>query len=59
VYQLHYYPGNVNLAPHIPPEEIGADHELVPVDRSRNEHESPEFLMLNPIGRTSAALSTP
>jgi hypothetical protein len=30
MYQLYYYPGNANLAPHILLEEIGADYELQP-----------------------------
>ena len=51
MYQLYYYPGNANLAPHILLEEIGADYELVLVDRNKNEHKGPEYLKLNPSGR--------
>jgi len=51
MYRLYYYPGNANLAPHILLEEIGADYELVLVDRNENEHKSPEYLKLNPTGR--------
>jgi len=51
MYRLYYYPGNANLAPHILLEEIGADYELVLVDRNKNEHKSPEYLKLNPAGR--------
>jgi glutathione S-transferase len=51
MYQLYYYPGNANLAPHILLEEIGAEYELVLVDRNKNEHKSPEYLKLNPTGR--------
>ncbi len=51
MYQLYYYPGNANLAPHILLEEIGAEHELVLVDRGKNEQKSPEYLRLNPAGR--------
>jgi len=51
MYQLYYYPGNANLAPHILLEEIGADHELVLVDRNKNEQKSPAYLKLNPTGR--------
>src|SRR5450759_2871029 len=51
MYQLYYYPGNANLAPHILLEEIGADYELVLVDRNKNEHKSPAYLKLNPAGR--------
>ena len=49
--QLHYYPGNANLAPHIVLEEIGAPHELVLVDRKVDAHKSPDFLSLNPNGQ--------
>jgi len=51
MYQLYYYPGNANLAPHILLEEIGAAHELVLVDRSKNQQKDPEYLKLNPAGR--------
>jgi len=51
MYQLYYYSGNANLAPHILLEEIGADYKLVLVDRNRNEHKSPAYLKLNPAGR--------
>ncbi len=51
MYQLYYYPGNANLAPHILLEETGADYELVLVDRNRNEHNSAAYLKLNPAGR--------
>lgn len=51
MYQLYYYPGNANLAPHILLEEIGAGYELVLVDRNQNEHKSPAYLKLNPAGR--------
>jgi len=51
MYQLYYYPGNANLAPHILLEEIGADYKLVLVDRNKNEQKSPDYLKLNPSGR--------
>jgi glutathione S-transferase len=51
MYQLYYFPGNANLAPHILLEEIGVDYELVLVDRNKNEHKSPAYLKLNPTGR--------
>jgi glutathione S-transferase len=51
MYKLYYYPGNANLAPHMILEEVGADYELVLVDRSKNAHKSPEYLKLNPHGR--------
>ncbi|MGP1679097.1 MAG: glutathione S-transferase family protein [Burkholderiales bacterium] len=51
MYQLYYYPGNANLAPHILLQEIGADYKLVLVDRNKNEQKSPAYLRLNPAGR--------
>lgn len=51
MYQLYYYPGNANLAPHILLEEIGAQYKLLLVDRNQNEHKSPAYLKLNPAGR--------
>ena len=54
MYRLYYYPGNANLAPHILLQEIGAQFELVLVDRDRQQHKSPEYLKLNPHGRIPA-----
>jgi len=48
--QLHYYPGNASLAPHILLHEMGLPFELKRVDRDRGEHKSPEYLKLNPNG---------
>jgi glutathione S-transferase len=48
--QLHYYPSNASLAPHILLEEMGLPFELKLVDRTRDAHKSPEFLKLNPNG---------
>jgi glutathione S-transferase len=49
--QLHYHPGNANLAPHMLLEEIGAPFELVFVDRANAAHKSPAYLKLNPNGQ--------
>ena len=51
MYQLYYFPGNANLAPHMLLEEIGAPYELLLVDRANNAQKSPEYLKLNPTGR--------
>jgi len=51
MYQLYYYPGNANLAPHMLLEELGVDYELLLVDRTVDAHRSPEYLKLNPTGR--------
>ena len=51
MYQLYYYPGNANLAPHMLLEEIGVPYQLVLLDRDKNAHKAPEYLKLNPHGR--------
>ena len=49
--QLHYYPGNASMIPHIVLEEMGLPFELVLVDRSQNQHKSADYLKLNPNGK--------
>lgn len=51
MYKLYYYPGNANLAPHMLLEELGVPYELVLVDRTKDAHQSAEYLKLNPNGR--------
>ena len=48
--QLHYYPGNASMAPHLLLEELGAAYELKLVDRTQQAHKSAEYLLLNPNG---------
>jgi glutathione S-transferase len=48
--QLHYYPGNASLAPHMLLEELGAPFELRLVDREQDAQHAPEYLALNPNG---------
>ena len=48
--QLHYFPGNASLVPHIVLEEIGAPFELEYVDRAQGAHKSAAYLALNPNG---------
>ena len=48
--QLHYYPGNASMIPHILLEELGGQFELRYVDRTVSAHKSPEYLRLNPNG---------
>ena len=50
MYKLFYYPGNASLLPHILLHEIGAPHELVLIDRTKDAHHDPEYLALNPNG---------
>jgi glutathione S-transferase len=51
MYRLFYAPGSAAMAPHAVLEEIGAKHELVPVDLQKKAHQKPEYLKLNPKGR--------
>jgi glutathione S-transferase len=48
--ELHYYPGNASLIPHVLLEELGAKFELRHVDRTKNVHKSADYLKLNPNG---------
>lgn len=50
MYQLFYYPSNASLLPHMMLHEIGAAHELVLVDRTREAHKAAEYLRMNPNG---------
>lgn len=47
---LHYSPGNANLAPHMLLNLLGLPHRLVRVDRDNAAHKSPTYLALNPNG---------
>jgi len=49
--QLHYFPGNASMTPHMVLEELGLPFELKLVDRTRNEQSSPAYLKLNPNGK--------
>jgi glutathione S-transferase len=48
--QLHYFPGNASMTPHLVLEELGVPFELKLVDRAGNAHKSAEYLKLNPNG---------
>ena len=48
--QLHYFPGNASMAPHMLLEELGVTYALKLVDRSVQAHKSPAYLKLNPNG---------
>ncbi len=48
--ELHYFPGNASMAPHILLEELGEQFELRLVDRAVNAQNSPAYLKLNPNG---------
>ena len=48
--QLHYFPSNASITPHILLEEMGLPFELKLVDRADNAQKSPEYLKMNPNG---------
>jgi glutathione S-transferase len=48
--ELHYAPGNANLAPHMLLQALGLPHRLRLVDRAHAAHKSPAYLALNPNG---------
>lgn len=48
--ELHYYPSNASLAPHMLLEEMGLPYTLRLVDREHGAHKSLEYLKLNPNG---------
>ena len=48
--ELHYYPSNASMAPHIVLEELGMPYRLRLVDRTVDAHKAPAYLALNPNG---------
>ena len=48
--ELHYFPGNASMTPHILLEELGVPYTLQYVDRKVQAHKSAEYLKLNPNG---------
>lgn len=48
--QLHHFPGNASLIPHVVLEELGVPFELKYVDRAVSAHKSPDYLAMNPNG---------
>jgi len=48
--QLHYFPGNASMTPHLVLRELGVPFELKYVDRAIGAHKAPEYLKLNPNG---------
>ncbi len=48
--RLHWKPGTAAMAPHAALAEIGADYELVLVERDENGKSSDAYLRLNPSG---------
>ena len=50
VLQLHYFPSNASMAPHMLLEELEVPFELKLVDRTNDAHKSPAYRKLNPNG---------
>ncbi|MEK8053142.1 glutathione S-transferase family protein [Ideonella sp. DXS22W] len=48
--ELHYYPSNASLAPHLVLLELGLPFTKVLVDRTVQAHKAPAYLALNPNG---------
>ncbi len=57
--QLHYFPGNASLTPHMLLEELGVPYELKLVDRTQGAHKLPEYLRLNPNGLIPVLVAPP
>jgi glutathione S-transferase len=51
MYTLYWSPGSASMAPHCCLEEAGAAYTLKPVDIGKGEHQTPEYLALNPSGK--------
>lgn len=54
---LYFSRGSCALASMIALEESGLDHQARPVDFSRSEQQSPEYLAINPKGRVPALVT--
>ena len=48
--QLHYFPSNASMAPHVVLEELGVPFGLKLVDRTVGAHKAPDYMKLNPNG---------
>jgi glutathione S-transferase len=49
--ELHYFPGNASLTPHLLLEELGVPYRLVLVDRAQGAQHSAAYKALNPNGK--------
>ena len=58
MFTLYTAPGTCSLASHIALEQAGADYQVVRVDFSRNEQQSPDYLRVNHKGRVPALVTS-
>lgn len=57
MYELHFYPGNASLFPHVLLRELGCPFELKLVDRDRDAQKGAAYLALNPNGKIPVLVS--
>lgn len=57
MHELHYYPGNASLFPHMLLRELGRPFQLKLVDRDHDAQKSPAYLALNPNGKIPVLVS--
>jgi len=57
MYDLYYFPGNANLAPHLVLEAMGLPYRLVLVDRDCDAQKSDAYRHVNPMGRIPALVA--
>jgi glutathione S-transferase len=56
---LHYFPGNASLTPHLLLEELGTPYRLVLVDRAQDAQHSAAYKALNPNGKIPTLVDGP
>ena len=57
MHELHYYPGNASLFPHLLLRELGCPFELRLVDRDHDAQKGAAYLALNPNGKIPVLVS--
>lgn len=57
MHELHYYPGNASLFPHMLLRELGCPFDLKLVDRDHDAQKSAAYLALNPNGKIPVLVS--
>ena len=57
MHELHYYPGNASLFPHLLLRELGCPFELKLVDRGHDAQKAAAYLALNPNGKIPTLVS--